>query len=322
MHGPAGCGKKALLRVLSGQVRWGLERCSDISINDQPLTPQRFRALGAFVPQETLLRADETPREAVSFAAAVRLPPSVSGKERRGVVEGLLRRLGLQGCADTLVGAAPNLCISRGEAMLTALAAELVTRPALLLLEEPTAGLDAPSIATITGILRDLADQGCTVACSSGQLPRQLYDRADGVMLMLGGRVFYQGARTDLRRWFADFGHTCREGSPAPACFLDLLMSLETHQLRSLHEATSRSAQQGALSLREVKLRRRQVCQLSVGLAARLVLPDACSMLLQCRSPEGSSTLRAFARPLLTRPSTRFGTPRGKPQPWHRPALC
>mmetsp|Transcript_28032 Transcript_28032/g.20302 ORF Transcript_28032/g.20302 Transcript_28032/m.20302 type:complete len:80 (+) Transcript_28032:722-961(+) len=71
--------------------------------------------------------------------------------------------LGLQGCADTLVGSIYNKFISGGERKRTAIGVELITDPSLLLLDEPTSGLDSFKATSICKLLNRLARSGKTV---------------------------------------------------------------------------------------------------------------------------------------------------------------
>ena len=79
----------------------------------------------------------------------------------------LLQLLGLDICADTLVGDEMIRGISGGQKKRVALAQVLIAEPDLLILDEPTNGLDPMGIAEIRGLTKKIADQGKTIILAS-----------------------------------------------------------------------------------------------------------------------------------------------------------
>ena len=96
-----------------------------------------------------------TVREAMTFAARLRL--RVSEKEQDLKVESLIHELGLTKCADTIVGSVLKKTISGGERKRTAIGVELITDPSVILLDEPTSGIDSFMAKTICKLLQKLA---------------------------------------------------------------------------------------------------------------------------------------------------------------------
>lgn len=88
----------------------------------------------AFVAQDDSLQITATPREAIKFSARLRLPKAITNKELDLLTETMLKELGLEKCADVLVGGALLKGISGGERKRTSVGVELVTRPQLLFL--------------------------------------------------------------------------------------------------------------------------------------------------------------------------------------------
>ena len=81
-----------------------------------------------------------TPREAIWFAARLRLPQSVSDDEIDTRTEDLLAQLGLLAVADALIGHERARGLSGGELRRVSLATELVARPSMIFLDEVTSG--------------------------------------------------------------------------------------------------------------------------------------------------------------------------------------
>eukprot|EP00965_Chrysotila_dentata_P214442 6188184-Pleurochrysis_carterae.AAC.7 len=108
--------------------------------------------LSVLLPTETargvcarsVLHAGLTPREALGFAADLRL--SCGKAERCARVEQLLDQLGLRECCDTRIGNVDRRGISGGQRKRVSVGLELVTDPAVILVDEATSGLDSKMV--------------------------------------------------------------------------------------------------------------------------------------------------------------------------------
>lgn len=83
-----------------------------------------------------------TVRETVSYSARLRLPDNMLRVEKQALIESTIIEMGLQDCADTVIGNWHLRGISGGEKRRVSIALEILTRPRLLFLDEPTSGLD------------------------------------------------------------------------------------------------------------------------------------------------------------------------------------
>ena len=88
---------------------------------------------------------------------------------------------------------------SHGMRQRLGIAAALLRRPRLLILDEPATGLDPAGMRDMRLLIRRLADDGITVLLSSHQLP-EVQELCDRVAIVDSGRVVYEGALADLRR--------------------------------------------------------------------------------------------------------------------------
>jgi ABC-2 type transport system ATP-binding protein len=88
---------------------------------------------------------------------------------------------------------------SHGMRQRLGIAAALLRRPKLLILDEPATGLDPAGMRDMRALIRRLADEGITVLLSSHQLP-EVQELCDRVAIVDKGRVVYEGALADLRR--------------------------------------------------------------------------------------------------------------------------
>lgn len=92
--------------------------------------------------QDDLFFPTLTVREHLTFHAMVRIPQSTLAHHKREKVEQILLDVGLQGCADALIGGSNSLIrgVSGGERKRVAVATELLSNPAIMFLDEPTSG--------------------------------------------------------------------------------------------------------------------------------------------------------------------------------------
>ena len=93
-----------------------------------------------YVVQDDIVSGTLTVRENLMFSANVRLPYGTSLEEREERVERTIQELGLESCADTRIGTEFLRGVSGGERKRTCIGMELVLKPRILFLDEPTTG--------------------------------------------------------------------------------------------------------------------------------------------------------------------------------------
>ena len=140
--GPSGAGKSSLLNVLAGRAKSNgrITIESDIRLNNYTVDPTNIhvRQLIAFVAQDDSLQPTSTPREAIRFSAKLRLPRSTTDDQLDKLTARMLAELGLTSCADAIIGGALIKGVSGGERKRTSVGVELVVKPAICFLDEPT----------------------------------------------------------------------------------------------------------------------------------------------------------------------------------------
>lgn len=187
--GPNGAGKTTTLRVLctlttpdSGKVE-----LSGISVIDHPRAARQ--RLG-YVAQEVALDKVLTGRELLQLQAALYHLPQPAAKQR---IETVLDILGLQEYADKKTGT-----YSGGLKKRLDLAAGLLHQPDVLVLDEPTVGLDIESRVVVWDFLRQLRDSGTTVLITSHYL-EEIDALADRVAIIDKGVVIAEGTPSQLK---------------------------------------------------------------------------------------------------------------------------
>lgn len=143
--------------------------------------------------QEDVLLGTLTARETIRYSALLRLPTSMTREEVDGIVEGTIMELGLQDCADRVIGNWHLRGISGGEKKRLSIALEILTRPHLLFLDEPTSGLDSASAFFVVQTLRNIARDGRTVISSIHQPSSEVFALFDDLFLLSGGETVYFG---------------------------------------------------------------------------------------------------------------------------------
>ena len=174
LWGPNGAGKSTVLHCLLGIVRY------DGTIELGGCDPHRHgkaaRRLVGFVPQQIYLPEDFTVREVVDFFARL------NGASPE-TIPGVLERLGLAAHAEKRVGT-----LSGGMKQRVALAVALLGDPPILLLDEPTASLDAQSRRDFLYLLGELKRSGKTLLFSSHRQD-EILSLADRVLILEQGRL-------------------------------------------------------------------------------------------------------------------------------------
>lgn len=143
--------------------------------------------------QEDVLLGTLSVRETITYSAHLRLPSSMSKEEIAQVVDNTIIEMGLQECADGVVGNWHMRGISGGEKKRLCIALEILTRPPLLFLDEPTSGLDSAAAFFVIQTIRNIACDGRTVISSIHQPSSEVFALFDDLSLLSGGRTVYFG---------------------------------------------------------------------------------------------------------------------------------
>lgn len=135
--GPSGAGKTTFLTIMSGKVdRTG----GTLKVNGEEEELSAFRNIIGFVPQEDIMMRDLTVEENVTHSALMRLPSSWSTASKLERVEEILDALEIDHIRDSVVGDEKKRGISGGQRKRVNIAMEMVTKPSLCCLDEPTSG--------------------------------------------------------------------------------------------------------------------------------------------------------------------------------------
>src|SRR6266849_6007373 len=184
--GPNGSGKTTLLRMLTGYLSPTSGRLSVAGYDTERQRMEARRRIG-YVPESLPLYSHMRVGEFLRFMARLRgLDPAASGAAVAEVAEqvGLVERL-----------AAPIRTLSRGYRQRVAIAQALVHKPDILILDEPTNGLDPRQIIETRNFIRGLA--GRRTVIMSSHILGEVEKVADRVAILLQGRLLSVQAMAD-----------------------------------------------------------------------------------------------------------------------------
>lgn len=174
--GPSGCGKTTLLRSIVGVQKVA---AGTVTVLDRPAGDRWLRGRVAYATQGSAVYQDLSVRQNLRYFAAVL---GLRGAAARDAVERTVQRVGLGEQADRLVSG-----LSGGQAGRVSLAVALLGDPRLLVLDEPTVGLDPVLRAELWELFRSLADAGVTLIVSSHVMDEAL--RCDRLLLLRQGQL-------------------------------------------------------------------------------------------------------------------------------------
>ena len=180
--GPSGSGKTTLMRAIVGQQR--LAAGAIRVLGDAAGAPE-LRARVSYMTQSPAVYADLTVRQNLQYFFQI----LGHGRGPREVLE--LTDLTKQ--ADQLVGS-----LSGGQRQRVSLGVALLGSPELLVLDEPTVGLDPVLRSQLWGLLRSLANDGATLMVSSHVMDEA--ERCDDILLLRDGKVLARDTPQQLLR--------------------------------------------------------------------------------------------------------------------------
>ena len=188
--GPSGAGKSTLAKLVGGALTpsTGAVRFDGHDLHGE-YSSLRHRI--GLVPQDDVVHHQLTVDSALRFAAELRLPDATA-QQRAAAVRTVLEELELTAHAHTRVDK-----LSGGQRKRASVAMELLTGPCLLILDEPTTGLDPALDRQVMTMLRRLADAGRVVLVVTHCLT--YLDACDQVLFLThGGKTAYCGPPTEM----------------------------------------------------------------------------------------------------------------------------
>ncbi len=184
--GPNGAGKTTLIRCLTGRTR---PDAGTIELLGRQLLGRGGREAIGLVPQELAIYGDLTTRENLQAFGRFH---GLRGRALKQSIEWALQWTGLESRAGDLVGQ-----FSGGMQRRVNLACGVMHRPEVILLDEPTVGVDPQSRQRIFAMLDDLNAEGASIVLTTHQL-EEAESRCDRIVIFDHGRVVAEGTLAEL----------------------------------------------------------------------------------------------------------------------------
>jgi len=190
--GPNGAGKTTTIRMLSCLIQptRGTAKIGGHDVQEEPLEVKKIIGL---VPENPPLYDRLTGREYLEFVGRLH---KVSENERRRRIDELLEAFKLGDAADQVI-----VSYSKGMKQKIAFSAALIHNPKVLLLDEPTSGVDVRAARIIKDVIKELSDEGVTVFYSTHimELAERICER---VAIINEGRLRAMGTLDELKSKF------------------------------------------------------------------------------------------------------------------------
>ncbi|KAK7284174.1 hypothetical protein RJT34_18915 [Clitoria ternatea] len=241
--GPPSSGKTTLLLALAGRLDSKLKFNEKVTYNGHGMNEFVPQKTAAYVSQNDLHIGEMTVRETLAFSARVQgvgprydLLAEVSRREKEAnitpdpdidvymkavategqkenfITDYILRILGLEVCADTIVGNAMLRGISGGQRKRVTTGEILVGPTKALFMDEISTGLDSSTTFQVVNSLKNFVySLKGTAVVSLLQPAPETFNLFDDIILLSGGQIVYQGPREHVLEFFASMGFKCPE---------------------------------------------------------------------------------------------------------------
>eukprot|EP00475_Leptophrys_vorax_P012879 TRINITY_DN1924_c0_g2_i2.p1 TRINITY_DN1924_c0_g2~~TRINITY_DN1924_c0_g2_i2.p1 ORF type:complete len:923 (-),score=21.78 TRINITY_DN1924_c0_g2_i2:61-2700(-) len=225
--GASGSGKTTLLNIVGHRIAAG-KRSGTVELDGTVVRGSQMQRLSAYVMQDDLMYPSLTVRETLMFSAELRLPQSVSRKEKEAKVERLLELLGLLKVGDSLIGDEDRRGVSGGERKRVAIGVEIVCDPRILFLDEPTSGLDSTSAFRVVRAIRDIAAATGSITLMVIHQPSfRVMGLIDRLIMLACGHTIFQGPPPELPVFLESFGCPVPQFANSTEFALDLIEELQ-----------------------------------------------------------------------------------------------
>ncbi|KAJ7422040.1 ATP-binding cassette sub-family G member 5 [Pitangus sulphuratus] len=203
--GNSGSGKTTLLDAISGRLTHKDNFFGEVYVNGRQLKKEQFRDCFSYVPQ----------------------------------VDAVMTELSLSHMADKIIGNRNIVGISGGERRRVSVAAQLLQDPKVMLLDEPTTGLDCLTANQLVLLLSQLAHRDRIVILTIHQPRSELFRLFDKIAIMSFGEMVFCGNPMEMITFFSDCGYSCPEQSNPFDYYVDLT-SVDTRSKERELETYSR----------------------------------------------------------------------------------
>ncbi|XP_034370269.1 ATP-binding cassette sub-family G member 5 [Arvicanthis niloticus] len=219
--GSSGSGKTTLLDAISGRLRRTGTLEGEVFVNGRGLRRDQFQDCFSYVLQSDVFLSSLTVRETLRYTAMLALQRS-SADFYNKKVEAVMTELSLSHVADQMIGNYNFGGISSGERRRVSIAAQLLQDPKVMMLDEPTTGLDCMTANQIVLLLAELARKDRIVIVTIHQPRSELFQHFDKIAILTYGELVFCGTPEEMLAFFNSCGYPCPEHSNPFDFYMDL----------------------------------------------------------------------------------------------------
>ena len=190
--GANGAGKSTLMRMICGILK---PTSGTVTFDGMSVETEAFRSILGYLPQDFGYYPEFSGRDFILYMAALK---GISKREAKKRSDELLKLVGLEDVADKKIKT-----YSGGMKQRVGIAQALLNNPKLLILDEPTAGLDPKERVRFRNLIEKIGDD-CIVILST-HIVSDVEHISDQVMMMKDGRFIFQGKWSDKDESLEDF---------------------------------------------------------------------------------------------------------------------
>lgn len=192
--GPSGSGKSTLLKACCGLQK---PTKGEVHMNRENLYKNlsTFREKIGYVPQDDIIHQELSVYKAIHYAARLRLSPELATKTREALVTKVIHEVGLEERKNVKIKR-----LSGGQRKRASVAVELLNRPGILFLDEPTSGQDPQLEEAMMKLFKGISREGTTVLVTTHAMAS--VELLDLIVLLCKGHLVYMGPPEDMLGFF------------------------------------------------------------------------------------------------------------------------
>ncbi|KAK2852845.1 hypothetical protein Q7C36_008046 [Tachysurus vachellii] len=242
--GNSGSGKTTLLDTIAGRIGNTGTLVGEVFVNGRKVKQAQFQECFSYVLQSDNLLSYLTVEETLTFTAQLALRQHSASAIRKKVAA-VMAELSLSHVANTVIGGRVFPGISGGERRRVSIASQLLQDPKVILLDEPTTGLDSMTANQIVVLLAELAKRDRIVIVTIHQPRSELFRVFSRIAIMSCGELVFCGDPGEMVDFFSSCGYECPEYCNPFDIYVDLT-SVDTRSsereaatYRRMHDITS-----------------------------------------------------------------------------------
>ncbi|XP_035982137.1 ATP-binding cassette sub-family G member 5 [Fundulus heteroclitus] len=208
--GNSGSGKTTLLDAIAGRIGSSGTLLGEVFINGRKLKREEYQDCFSYVLQSDNLLSYLTVEETLTYTAQLALQKhSVEAIKKK--VSAAMAELSLSHVAHSVIGGRIFPGISGGERRRVSIASQLLQDPRVILLDEPTTGLDSMTANQIVVLLAELARRNRIVIVTIHQPRSELFRVFSRIAIMSRGELVFCGQPQEMVDFFSQCGYGCPE---------------------------------------------------------------------------------------------------------------